>query len=63
MRKLFLATAMTVVMAFGVSAAVKRFAPGALASTADPTIAMSIDELQRRIDARTLPVLDVDSFF
>jgi hypothetical protein len=59
MRKLVIATAMTTLIALGVAGAIKRSAPAALAATATPSITISIDEMHRKLDPTSLPVLYV----
>jgi hypothetical protein len=62
MRKLALLTAMMTLVASGTGTAIKAFAPARLA-TSPPPVTMSIEELHRQVDVRSLPELEIENLY
>jgi len=60
MRKLVLLTAVTVLMGSGAAAAIKALTS---ANSTAPQPTMSIDEIRRQVDVKSLPVLEVEEPF
>ena len=62
-----LLTALTVVTILAAMAAAGtvelKISPTAGAVPAPPTFTISIEELQRQVDARTLPVLEIENLY
>ena len=58
MRKFTLLT-VTMAVALVTAAALKALAPAKLATTTPQSASMSIEELHRQVDVRSLPVLEV----
>jgi len=62
MRTLAFTTAITILIAFCAVAAIKSPIPAAL-STPARTVSISLDELQRQVDVRSLPALVIDDLY
>ncbi len=62
-----LLTALTVVTILAAMAAAATVKPKIFSAvgavTAPPTVTISVEELQRQVDARTLPVMEIESLY
>ena len=57
-------TVVTILAAMAAAGAVKpKFSPTVGAAPAPPGVTISVDELQRRVDVRELPVLEIDNLY
>ena len=57
-------TVVTILAAMAAAGTVKpKISPTVGAVPAPPTVTISIEELQRRVDVRTLPVLEIENLY
>ena len=57
-------TVVTILAAMAAAGAVKpRFSSTVGAAPAPPAVTISVEELQRRVDVRNLPVLEIDNLY
>ena len=56
-------TVVTILAAMAAGTVEPKVSPTAGAVPAPPTFTISIEELQRQVDARTLPVLEIENFY
>jgi len=64
MKLLTALTAITILVAIAAAGPVKpKFFPTVGAAGAPPTVTISVEELQRQLDMRTLPVTEIENLY
>jgi hypothetical protein len=63
MKRLAFLTAVITVIAFGTASAFKVVVPGTPTAAEPPPVTISVDELHRHVDMRSLPELEIHDLY